>query len=388
MAIVTTTRYSNTDSANIAIDMSDTLYMISPFDVPLLQLIGKSSLSTPCTAVKHEWVEDELRGLDSVVVTIGELASGDVALSSTTCTAAGGLKFRIGDIVEVTSAAGVELIRLTSAMSTDTFVVANQAGGGRGYGGSTPLSHTGLPTLRIIGNANLQDAALGGSRTTTKAGRFNFTQIYEDAIVVTSTAQAIKKWVEQNEMDAQIGRALKVAWIEWERTLISGRKVATTNAIAGAMDGILPVLTTNAYAKAGAYLTEDHLLTALQDCWVQGGRPNYVVANAFQKRQMNKFLDSMRMTTRTDRVAGAVVDTYSSDFGTVNIMLDRNMPKDTVLVMESDRIGFGPLTDHSLGVTVIAQTTALKDTRQITGQYTSETRNEAAHAKITGLATA
>ena len=388
MAIVTTTRYSNTDTANIAIDMSDTLYMISPFDVPLLQLIGKSSLSTPCTAIKHEWLEDELRGLDSVVVTIGELASGDVALSTTTCTASGGLKFRIGDVVEVTSAAGVELIRLTSGMSTDTFVVANQSGGGRGYAGTTPLSHTGLPTLRIIGNVNLQDAGPGASRTTTKTGRFNNTQIYEDTVVVTSTSQAIKKFVEQNEMDAQIGRALKIAWIEWERTLLSGRKVAPTNTVAGAMDGILPVLTTNAYAKAGAYLTEEFLLQALQDCWVQGGRPNYVVANAFQTRQMNKFLDSMRMTTRTDRVAGAVVDTYSSDFGTVNILLDRNMPKDTVLVMESDRIGFGPFTDHALGVTVIPQTTALKDTRQITGQYTSETRNEAAHAKITGLATA
>jgi uncharacterized MnhB-related membrane protein len=388
MATVTGTRFTNTDASNIGLDMSDTLYMISPWDVPLLQLIGKDSLASPCVAVKHEWLEDVLRSLDSVVVTIGELASGDVALSTTTCTGGTGVQFRIGDIVEVTSAAGVELIRLTSAMSTDTFVVANQAGGGRGYGGSTALSHSGLPTLRIIGNANLQDATVGASRTTTKTGRFNYTQIFESAIVVTSTMQAIKKFVEQDEMAAQIERELRLAWIQMERTLLSGRKVATTNAIAGAMDGILPTITTNAYAKAGATLTEEFLLTALNDCWAQGGQPTHVVSGAFQRRQMNKFLDSMRMTTRTDRVAGAVVDTYTSTFGTVDLLLDRNMPPDTVLIIEKGRIGFGPLTDHALKVVEIPQTTGLKNTKQLYGQYTSETRNQAAHAKITGLATA
>jgi hypothetical protein len=102
---------------------------------------------------------------------------------------------------------------------------------------------------------------------------------------------------------------------------------------------------------------------------------------------MNKFLDSMRMTTRTDRIAGAVVDTYSSDFGTVNIVLDRNMPTDTVLVIDAKRIGFGPLRDHALKVIDIPQTTGLVSTKQLYGQYTSETRQCKAHAKITGLST-
>ena len=386
MATITGTRYSNTDTANIALDMSDTLYMISPYDVPLLQLIGKDSLSVPCTAVKHEWPEDNLRSLDSAVATLGELNNATSALSTTVITTGTGVQFRIHDIVEVTSAVGVELIHLTSAMSTDTFVVA---AGGRGFGASgTGLAHSGLPTLRIVGNVNLQDAAVGGSRTTTKTGRFNYTQIFESAIVVTSTLQAINKFVESNEMAAQIQRELRLAWIQMERTLISGKKVATTDTVAGAMDGILPIITTNAYAKAGAYLTEEFVLTALNDCWTAGGQPTHIVSGAFQRRQMNKFLDSMRLTTRTDRIAGSVVDTYTSTFGTVDLLLDRNMPTDTVLIIEKGRIGFGPLTDHALRVVDIPLTTGLKDTKQLIGQYTSETRNQAAHAKITGLATA
>ena len=386
MAAVTGVRYSDTDTSNIGIDMSDTLYMISPFDVPLLQLVGKDSLASPCVAVKHEWLEDNLRALDSVVVTLGELNNATAALTTTTCTAGTGVQFRINDIVEVTSAVGVELIRLTSAMSTDTFVVAT---GGRGYGNAgTGLAHSGLPTLKIIGNVNLQDAGVGASRSTTKTGRFNNTQIFESAVVVTSTLQAIKKYVEQNEMAAQIERELRVAWIQMERTLISGKKVAPTSTVAGAMDGILPVITTNAYAKAGAALTEEFVLAALNDCWNAGGQPTHIVSGAFQRRQMNKFLDSMRLTTRTDRIAGSVVDTYTSTFGTVDLLLDRNMPADTVLVIEKGRLGFGPLRDHALKVVDIPQTTGLKDTKQLYGQYTSETRNQAAHAKITGLATA
>ena len=385
MAIITTTRFSDSDTYNIGIDMSDTLYMISPFDVPLLQLIGKDSLANPCTAVKHEWLEDELRGLDSTVATLGELNNATSALSTTVVTAGHGLKFRINDIVEVTSAVGVELIRLTSAMSTDTFVVA---AGGRGYGAAgTGLAHSGLPTLRIIGNVNLQDAAVGGARTTTKTTRVNYTQIFESAVVVTSTLQAIKKYVEQDEMAAQMERELRLMWIQMERALISGKYVAPTATVAGALAGIIPTTTSNAYAKAGAYLTEEFVLQALNDIWAAGGTPTHIVPGAFQRRQMNKFLDSMRLTTRTDRVAGSVVDTYTSTFGTVDLLLDRNMPTDTVIVIDKARIGFGPLRDHALKVVEIPQTTALKNTKQLYGQYTAELRNQAAHAKITGLAT-
>jgi hypothetical protein len=378
MAVVTGTRYGYTDSANVAIDMSDTLGMISPSDVPLLSLIGKDSLSKPCVAVKHEWLEDELRSLDSAVATVGEF-TGTGAVTTSTVTAGQGVFFRAGDVIKIDS----ELM-LINSISTDTL---NILAGGRGYGGSTAAAHLTLAPIRILGNVNLQDAPQGASRTTTKSGLFNYTQLYEDTIVVTSTAQAIKKWVEQNEMDAQLMRALKVAWIQWERTLLDGRKVAPSAGVASAMDGILVRIVTNAYAKAGATLVEDFLLQALEDSWKQGGSPDTVVLNSFQKRQINKFLDSQRMTTRTDRIAGSIIDTYTSDFGTVDIVLDRNMPTDTVLILDRSRVGFGPLTDHALSAAPVETSTRTKRAMQIIGQYTSETRNEKAHAKITGLAT-
>ena len=378
MAVVTGARYGFTDASNVAIDMSDTLAMISPFDVPLLQLIGKDSLKTPCVAVKHEWLEDVLRPLDTAIATVGEF-SGVGAVTTSTVTAGQGTYIRAGDILLIDS----ELM-LVSSIATDTL---NIVVGNRGYGGSTAAAHLTLATIKIVGNVNVQDAGQGASRSTTKTGLFNYTQLYEDTIVVTSTAQAIKKWVEQNEMSAQLMRALRIAWINWERTLLYGRKVASASTVASAMDGILVRLATNVYAKAGVTLTEEFVLQAMNDSWTQGGQIDTIVLNSFQKRQANKFLDSQRMTTRTDRVAGVIVDTYTSDFGTADIVLDRNMPTDTVLLIQKDRIGFGPLTDHALSAAPVETSTRTKDAMQIIGQYTSETRNEAAHAKITGLAT-
>lgn len=378
MAVVTGARYGFTDSSNVAIDMSDTLGMISPSDVPLLQLIGKDSLASPCVATKHEWLEDVLRPLDTAVATQGEF-SGTGAVTTTTVTAGQGAFLRAGDVILVDS----ELM-LINAVTTDTLAIL---AGGRGYGGSTAASHASLAAIKIVGNVNLQDAPQGGSRSTTKTGLFNYTQIYEDTIVVTSTAQAIKKWVEQNEMSAQLMRALKVAWINWERALLFGRKVAPSAGVASAMDGILVRIATNVYAKAGALLTEGFILQALNDSWAAGGNIDTIVVNSFQKRQLNTFLDSQRMTTRTDRVAGVLVDSYTSDFGNADIVLDRNLPADTVLLLDKSRVGFGPLTDHALSAAPVETSTRLKDAMQIIGQYTSELRNEAAHAKITGLAT-
>jgi len=379
VAVISGNRYTYTDTANNAIDMSGTLAMIAPFDVPLLSFIGKDSLSKSCTAVKHEWLEDTLRPLDTAIATQGEF-SGTGAVSTSTVTAGTGVYLAAGDVIQIES----ELC-LIGSVSTDTLTIA---AGGRGYGGSTAAAHATLTPIRVIGTVSVQGAAIGPARTTTKSGRFNYTQIYNQSVTISSTQRSTDKWTgPSNELARLLDNETKVAWQLWERSLLGGRKVAAAASTAGAMDGILPVIATNAYAKSGASLTEEFVLQMMQDAWIYGGRIDKLVLGAFQKRQANKFLDNYRETTRTDRIAGAVVDTYTSDFGIADIVLDRNMPTDTVLGLTSDKVGFGPLQGNSLRAVKLADTTALAETWQVVGEYTSETRNENAHGKITGLAT-
>lgn len=376
MAVIAGTRYHYTDSANVGIDMSDTLSMLDPSDVPLLSLIGKDGLLA--TAVKHEWLENTLRPLDTALDTQGEF-SGTGAVTTATVTAGQGVYLRAGDVLKIES----ELCLLNS-ISTDTL---NILSGGRGYGGSTAASHASSTPIAIIGNVNLTDASLGAARTTSTSGLYNYCQLFEEAVKVTSTSEAIKRWVQTGDLAQQTFETIKVAWMQWERALLHGRKVAPTAGVAGAMDGILVRLTTNVYAKAGAPLIEDYILQMMQDSWTYGGRIDTLVMGGWQKRQFNKFLDSMRQTPRTDRIAGSVIDTYTSDFGVADIVVDRNMPADTVLGLDRKRIKFGPLVGHALQAKPVETNTLLVKAVQIIGQYTSETRNEQAHGKITGLAT-
>ena len=380
MGLIEGTRFPWSDSANVAIDVSGTLSMLDPSDVPILSLVGKDGLTAE--ALRHEWLEDRLRPLDSNVVTLGLLSGVTSPANNVVITTTHGAIFRANDLVLVTSAVGAELTRVGVTPAADTLELH------RGYGGSAILSHTGLPTLAIIGNVNATDAPAGTARSTAKVGLYNFCQIYEDAVTVTSTTQAIKKWVEQNDLDAQLERAIKAAWMQYERTLLHGRRVAPSAGVPGAMDGILARLTTNVFAQAGAPLTEPMVLGAMQASWVAGGAIDTICVGAFQKRRLNMFLDTMRRTPRTDRIAGSVVDTYTSDFGTADIVLARQMPANAVLFLDRQRIKFGPLREHALSAAPIPQATRLTQTMQIIGQYTSETRNESAHALITALSTA
>lgn len=378
MAVQTGTVFSFTDTANLGIDISDTLYSISPSDTPLLNLIGKDSLTTPAVATKHEWLEFSLRSLDGAIAASGTTLANVTDPVAFNVVAGQGVQIRANDILKIES----ELLRVTS-VSTDAITVA------RGFGGSTAASHADSTAWAIVGSVDVQDAAVPTPRTQITANKFNYTQIFNDSVAVTSTAQAVKKYTRQDLLAALSGDAIKMMWVTMERTLIHSKKVAPSSGVSSAMDGLLAVISTNAYAKAGAALTEAHLKTALRDVWTAGGNPDslVVVLNAFQKEQVNTFLDSQRMTTRTDTTGGSVIENYRSEYGTVRFLLDRNMPTDTVLILDTSRIGFGPLKDHALRAVPIPRTTAAKDTIQLWGQYTAEIRNENAHAKITGLST-
>lgn len=104
------------DGANEALDISGVLDTLKPTDVPLLTLIGKDSLQTPVTQVKHEWLEDEIRGL-TASTTDTDLNNTSVATVTLTLATAGDyLKFRGAavatgpcDIVRIYSTAGSEI---------------------------------------------------------------------------------------------------------------------------------------------------------------------------------------------------------------------------------------------------------------------------------------
>lgn len=379
------------DGANEALDISDALDTLDPYEYPLLSLIGRDSLRDACTQVKHEWLEDELRGMSATTTDtdLNNTSTGDVTL--TLATAGDYLKFRgaaVGtgpcDIVRIWSTAGSEVAPVI-ATANNTINVT------RGYFGDTPVDHTGYTkTIEIIGVFQPQGkSTVGTQRTTIKATVYNYTQIFEDSYSANATQQATGKIVKGNERARQMERILKLFGLQFERTLLYSRKKAVavgTNG--GTMDGIIPRLSTNVYNKSGAILQESHLWDALRAVWEADGEKSvYGVVQADQMKRVGQLLDPYRQVGYSDKVFGTWVTSYVTPFGRINFLLDKNMRTDGVLLIDSSRIGFGPLSGRALGMSKIAATSREVDQWQWTGEYTSETRQEKAHAFIYGLAT-
>lgn len=378
------------DGNNEALDISPILDTLDPTDVPLLTLIGRDGLTA--TQVKHEWLEDEIRGLSATTTDtdLNNTSTGDVTL--TLVTASDYLKFRGApvatgpcDIVRISSTAGSEVAPVI-ATANNTINVT------RGYFGDTPVDHTGYTkVIEIIGVFQPQGkTTVGTQRVTIKANVYNYTQIFEDSYTANETQLNTDKILSQNEKAYQFGVLAKNFGRLFERTLLYGRKKAVavgTNG--GSMDGIIPRLSTNVYNKSAAILQQSHLDDAIGAIWDAGGAGElYGILGRDQQRRVGQLLDPYRQAGYSDRALGTWVNRYVTPLGvSVNFVLDRHMRTDAILLIDKSRVKFGPMRGRALGMTPIPRTSREAQTWQWTGEYTSETKQEKAHAFIYGLAT-
>lgn len=196
-----------------------------------------------------------------------------------------------------------------------------------------------------------------------------------------------------NEAEWQIKQAL----IQIARDVELGFLTSTfqnpaDNATPRKTRGILPAITTNVIAAAGAPLDRDMVLDLMQEVWGSGGimvsDTAALICNGWQKRMLTKIFvtdSNYQETTRT--IGGVAVTTIITDFGTLNIMLNRYMPTDTIAVVSLEQCqptflavpGKGFLFIEPLGTQGSAQRS------QIYGEIGLEYGNEMAHGKITGL---
>jgi hypothetical protein len=381
MAVISGARYTWSDSVNEKIDMSSALDILRPTDTPLLKLIGRDSLRDACTAVKHEWLEDEVRGLASAVKSSGTSLNNTTDPVSFDLSAANeAYKFRVQDIIKVDD----ELMRVTAIVDSDSITVS------RGWGGSTAAAHADSSVVLLVAPALAQGQDLLGARSTTKVALYNYTQIFEEEVRVSATNAATAKYAAGSDTEREIAKQFEALGVNMERTLLYGRKVQPTSALAagaGAMDGILARLSTNVFDKSAAALTETMLTDAIEAMWVLGAEAVTIVTNSTQKRRINTFADAFREMPYAQTKYGATVQRFETDFGEVKLLLDRHMPANQVLIINEEKIGFGPLSGRSLGITKLPPVSREYDTWQISGEYTAEVRLEKSHALIKNLAT-
>lgn len=253
-----------------------------------------------------------------------------------------------------------------------------------------------------------------GADAPTAEGRARFSasnvlEIHQEQVSVTYTKQAATGQVlpatgqtavqlgnqpVMDELTWQIQAELKQIARDVEKSFITGTyNLPTDDTTARKTRGLLAAIATNVVANGtAAALTETMLLDLMQSVWENGGiqeaETRTLITGAKQKRALTQiFVTDKNYQEQTRNVGGVNVQTIETDFGRVNIMLDRWMPADQLAVASLEDLSpaFMEIPDKGHFFAEPLAKTGSADKVQIYGEIGLAYGNEKKHGKITGL---
>ena len=257
----------------------------------------------------------------------------------------------------------------------------------------------------------LEGATAPTAEQRVRANIYNVVEIHQESVSISYTKQAATGQYNttgsshpgsvgiggsnpvMDEKAWQIAQHLKQIAMDVEVSFISGTfNNPATNASARRTRGILEAITTNAVDGLGADLTEDMVLDLMQEIWTAGGigeqETATLMCNAYQKRQLTDiFITQKNYQEQSRNVGGVKVSTIETDFGTLNIMLNRHFPTDELAVLSLDECAprFLPIPGKGFLFWEDLAKVGASDESQIYGEIGLEYGLETHHGKITNL---
>ena len=382
MALIDPSQAASFDqSAVYKLDLSEVLSAILLDDTDFVSTIGISGEAASQT--KHSWVEDSLNattavqsGGSSAQMALGETSGTVLRLSASHITRS---KITAGTLLKDALSGKTEVIQVTAVSSTSATVT-------RGYGATSAQTHAAGATWEIIANPRPQGMDGPGDESTTRALKYNFTQIFSKGVKITGTAQSIDHAGISSEDDYQIDLRLRELKRELDRTAIMGVRApndvgaSTYGTMGGIIDyvGFIGAGNVNGSAET---LTPSVLNAMAKQVFDDGGMPDMILVGGVQKQKIATFDQEYRRSTLDSRRAGYTVEEFVSDLGwNLRVVVDRWVPNDVCLVLDSSRIKILPLNKRAFFLEPLSKKGDANEW-QIVGEYTMEVRNaDKAHA--------
>lgn len=321
-------------TTGVQLEVEDLIYVLSPFDVPLLGANGADGRTVlsqdSVTQKKVEWLDETLL---TPRTTLG--ATYITADAYITVAAGDREKFQTGDVV-VTRA---EYMRVTGYGTTaDTLLVT------RAYSGTATNAGVTGDAVVGVGSALPEGSDPPNARTKDRANRFNYTEIFGPyAVQVSETENIVRKYgLPMSEFDYQIGNRTKEAMVAMEQAILYGVRIEDTTNEWRSMGGMIFYITTNVDSTT-TDLTEAVLLDQLQTAFNAGGNPDRLITNPVQKRKISQFGSNNIRYVQDTNTRGQVVDYYDSDFGQITIVIDRWCRTQDVFLISRDQATVGTL---------------------------------------------
>lgn len=262
---------------------------------------------------------------------------------------------------------------------------------------------------------DLRDAAddrqrVEGADAPTAEGRAravgsNVVEIHQEQVAVSYTKQAATNQFAgsapfvggsnpvQDELAWQLTQEFKQIARDVEKSFITGTyNMPANNSTARKTRGILEAIATNVVDVADAALTADDVLDLMQEVWSNGGiqeaETRTLLVGGAVRRQLSKlFISDKGYQEQSREVGGVSVKTIETDFGRCNVMLDRYVPADTLIVVSLEECAPRFLEIPGRGhffAEPLARTGA-GDKVQLYGEIGLGYGNERKHGKITSI---
>lgn len=371
MATLQGARTTFNDTVGLIADISnDVPILVDPYDIPLynrLQARGPSS-----EAYKHEWQE---KNLQPTVVAAAATLNG----SATTLALSDASTLKAGDVLQ--QRATREKFRVTS-IATNTITIE------RGYAGST-VSAAGASgdKMDVIGQAVADGADAANARGNVFTPKFNFQQTYQEAVEVTYLDAWVKAYGRGDKYSMAVADQLKAMAIRAEKSFLYGSRYEDLTNKTRQMGGLTFYISTNANDESSADVDEDLIRARLQNSFDNGGRVSLIAAGPVQKQKLSNLISVAQRTfprPGLGEVVGVSADSFQSDFGTQEIIMDRNILADDLFGLEWEniaRITGMPFTQENLA------RTGTSTKGQIYGWFSLEVKAESHHFWSRGLKT-
>jgi hypothetical protein len=302
-------------------DLADIIYNIAPTDTPFMSNVGKGSAS----GTYHEWQTDDLTAATDNKVAEGVAAPAAESVATT----------RVGNYTQIAS-------------KTVSVTGSNEAAdaAGRASQMAYQLAKKGMELKRdmektLVGTDKAQVAGAAGG-TARELG-------------------SVTSWIGTN--------------------CLQGAAIADPATAAPTGNG-----TDIAVAGSTRDLTSDLLNEVIEDVWTSGGNPSMIMCGAFQKSKITDFTGNTntarKFTDAESKKFINAVDVYVSDYGELNVVPNRLMLTDTLLVLQPDMWSVDTYRDFQ---TKDLAVTGDFESKQLLVEYTLTSKNEAASGAIRDL---
>jgi len=215
----------------------------------------------------------------------------------------------------------------------------------------------------------------------------NYTQIFRKTFQVSNTQQAVDPAGMEDEYAFRVQVALEAIGRDIEKALVTGSGNSGASGTGRELKGIMGFITTNISTGTGTgrALTEAELNSLIQDCYENGGRPDWLLGSYTQVNKLAQLMSSDRTYNDGNKEFTSQMLVYSSPFGRLMVEGDSQVADDELAVLQKDMWAVAQL-----------RPVAKKDTPEtadakngvLIGELTLEARAEKMNGKMTGLATA